>query len=83
MVAIGRPKGDRRSYLQWEEGGRPPDVVFEILTVGRRELTMLEKLRFYERFGVDQERQRADRLADALRAASIDPDSAAPSRPIS
>ncbi|RME42073.1 MAG: Uma2 family endonuclease, partial [Chloroflexi bacterium] len=31
MVAFGRPKEDRGPYLQWEEGGIPPQVVFEIL----------------------------------------------------
>lgn len=29
FVAFGRPKGPRGSYKQWEEGGQPPDVVFE------------------------------------------------------
>ena len=31
MVAFGRPKGYRGSYMQWEEGGIAPQVVFEIL----------------------------------------------------
>jgi hypothetical protein len=26
MVVFGRPKGDRRSYLQWQEGNIPPQV---------------------------------------------------------
>ncbi|MFP4414576.1 MAG: Uma2 family endonuclease, partial [Coleofasciculus sp.] len=26
MVVIGRPKGDRRSYKQWEEDNIPPQV---------------------------------------------------------
>ena len=30
MVAFGRPKGRRGAYLQWEEGGIPPHVVFEV-----------------------------------------------------
>src|SRR4051812_37685670 len=29
MVAFGRPRGHRRSYLQWKEGGIAPQVVFE------------------------------------------------------
>src|SRR3954470_18853689 len=29
MVVFGRPKRHRLSYLQWEEGGIPPQVVFE------------------------------------------------------
>ena len=32
MVAIGRPKGHRGSYRQWEEAGVSPQVVFEILS---------------------------------------------------
>jgi Uma2 family endonuclease len=31
MVAVGRPKGDRGSYKQWEEDNIAPQVVFEIL----------------------------------------------------
>ena len=34
LVAVGRPKGDRGSYLQWEEGGIAPQVVFEIRSPG-------------------------------------------------
>ena len=52
MVVFGRPKGDRPSYMQWEEGGIPPDVVFEILSPSNRPAAMTDKLRFYERFGV-------------------------------
>src|SRR4051812_2372706 len=29
MVVFNRPKGHRLSYLQWEEGAIPPQVVFE------------------------------------------------------
>src|SRR5438067_12992492 len=32
LVALGRPRGDRDSYKQWEEGNVPPAVVFEILS---------------------------------------------------
>src|SRR5262245_44172311 len=31
-AVFGRPKGDRPSYKQWEEGGVPLTVVFEILS---------------------------------------------------
>ena len=31
---FGRPKGDRGSYRQWEEGGVPLTVVFEVLSPG-------------------------------------------------
>src|SRR4051812_16027135 len=44
MVVLGRPKGDRRSYLQWEEGGIPPQVVFEVLSPGNRTWEMEQKL---------------------------------------
>ncbi|MGI8933588.1 MAG: hypothetical protein ACR2FS_05895 [Phormidesmis sp.] len=29
MIAFGRPKGDRSSYMQWKEGDIAPQVVFE------------------------------------------------------
>lgn len=32
MVVFGRPKGDRGSYRQWEEGNTAPQVVFEVLS---------------------------------------------------
>ena len=32
MVVFGRPKGDRGSYRQWEEGGVPVTVAVEILS---------------------------------------------------
>ncbi|MDJ1170700.1 Uma2 family endonuclease [Roseofilum sp. BLCC_M154] len=55
MVAFGRPKGDRRSYKQWEEGGIAPQVVFEIAS---RSNTLKEleekKLKFYNRYGVQE-----------------------------
>src|SRR5713101_4808956 len=52
LVAFGRPKGDRGSYLQWEEGGVTPQVVFEILSPGNTSAAMMRKFRFYERYGV-------------------------------
>jgi Uma2 family endonuclease len=58
MVIFGRPKGERRSYRQWEEENIPPQVVFEILSdsnktaEGRRE--MERKLAFYEQYGVEE-----------------------------
>ena len=54
MVVLGRPKGDRRSYLQWEEGGIPPQVVFEVLSPGNRSWEMEQKLRFYQEHGVEE-----------------------------
>src|SRR3954454_22290526 len=54
MVAIGRPKGYRGSYKQWEEGGIAPLVVFEVLSPGNRPGKMLEKFTFYDRYGVGE-----------------------------
>jgi Uma2 family endonuclease len=55
MVVFGRPKGERRSYQQWEEDNIPPQVVFEIAsksnTIKELEVTKLE---FYERHGVEE-----------------------------
>lgn len=54
MVVFGRPKGDRGSYQQWREDNIPPCVVFEVLSPGNRLPEMLNKLRFYERYGVEE-----------------------------
>src|SRR4051794_34182622 len=54
MVVDGRPKGDRGSYRQWEEGGIPPQVVFEILSPGDRYGELVRKFQFYERHGVEE-----------------------------
>jgi Uma2 family endonuclease len=54
MVVFGRPKGDRGSYKQWEEDNIPPQVVFEILSPGNTRKEMEEKLKFYERYGVEE-----------------------------
>jgi len=54
LVAFGRPKGDRGSYLQWQEDGIAPQVVFEILSPGNTLAEMTRKFRFYERYGVEE-----------------------------
>jgi Uma2 family endonuclease len=54
FVAFGRPKGDRGSYKQWEEGGVPPTVVFEVLSPSNRVSEMNEKLAFYDEQGVEE-----------------------------
>ena len=54
MVVMGRPKGDRGSYRQWQEDNMPPQVVFEILSPGNRFGEMLRKLGFYDRHGVEE-----------------------------
>ncbi len=53
-VVVGRPKGDRGSYRQWEEGNVPLTVVFEVLSPGNRDAEMIRKFRFYERYGVEE-----------------------------
>jgi Uma2 family endonuclease len=54
MVVLGRPKGHRPSYMQWQEGGIAPQVVVEVLSPGNRVNEMVRKFRFYERFGVEE-----------------------------
>ena len=54
MVVLGRPKGDRGSYTQWEEDNIPPQVVFEILSPGNPAGKMGQKLLFYQRYGVQE-----------------------------
>src|SRR5687768_4537540 len=54
MVVFGRPKGERGSYRQWEEGGVAPQVVFEVLSPGNRAGEMTRKSLFYERYGVEE-----------------------------
>ncbi|MBW4683800.1 MAG: Uma2 family endonuclease [Komarekiella atlantica HA4396-MV6] len=54
MVVLGRPKGDRLSYMQWKEGGIAPQVVFEILSPSNTPNEMDKKLLFYDRYGVEE-----------------------------
>ncbi|MEG4395370.1 Uma2 family endonuclease [Microcoleus sp. BROC3] len=54
MVVFGRPKGDRGSYKQWEEENIAPQVVFEILSPGKRLTEMNKKQVFYDRHGVEE-----------------------------
>jgi len=52
LVALGRPKGHRGSYRQWDEGNVVPQVVFEILSPENRLAEMREKEQFYAGYGV-------------------------------
>jgi len=52
MVAIGRPKGDRKSYQQWNEANIAPQVVFEIISPSNTVDEMDTKLLFFDRYGV-------------------------------
>ena len=54
MVVIGVPKGYRGSYQQWNENNIAPQVAFEILSPGNRAGSMIQKFRFYERYGVEE-----------------------------
>ncbi|MBX2930192.1 MAG: Uma2 family endonuclease [Saprospiraceae bacterium] len=54
LVAVGRPKGHRSSYLQWLEAGIAPQIVFEILSPGNTRTEMEKKFRFYEKYGVEE-----------------------------
>ncbi len=54
MVAFGPGKKERDSYQQWEEGGVAPQVVFEILSKGNTAKEMVEKMGFYDRYGVEE-----------------------------
>src|SRR5262245_3685573 len=54
LVVFGRPKGDRGSYQQWNEGGLPLTVVFEILSPSNTIAEMDDKQAFYEEHGVEE-----------------------------
>lgn len=54
LVAFGRPKGDRASYKQWEEGNLAPQVIFEIRSLGNRPGEMDRKFQFYQQYGVEE-----------------------------
>ena len=54
MVAFGRPKGYRRSYIQHRERGVAPQVVFEILSPGNRKRVMDFKRKIYEMYGIEE-----------------------------
>ena len=54
MVAFGRPKSDRTSYLQWQEDDIAPQVVFEILSDSNDHWEMRNKQDFYEDHGVEE-----------------------------
>ena len=54
LVAFGRPKGRRGSYMQWLEGGIAPHVVFEIMSPKNTLKEMASKLAFYDLHGVEE-----------------------------
>ncbi|MDK3158137.1 Uma2 family endonuclease [Kamptonema cortianum] len=54
MVVFGRPKGDRRSYLQWREDNITPQVVFEIRSHSDSQRKLDKKIAFYNRYPVEE-----------------------------
>ncbi len=54
MVIFGRPKGERRSYIQYREENIPPQVVFEIRSHNDSNTKMHKKLSFYNRYGIEE-----------------------------
>jgi Uma2 family endonuclease len=54
LVAFGRPKGYRGSYMQWLEGHIAPQVVFEVLSPGNTRDEMRQKLVFYDTYGAEE-----------------------------
>ena len=54
MVIFGRPKGDRGSYIQHEEGNIAPQVVFEIYSPSNDTEGSDAKFEFYQQYGVEE-----------------------------
>jgi Uma2 family endonuclease len=54
MVVFGRPRGDRKSYIQHQEAGVAPQVVFEILSDANTPMEMLRKTNFYSVHSVEE-----------------------------
>src|SRR3990172_5660290 len=54
LVAFGRPKGYRGSYMTWEERNIVPQVLLEILSPGNTPQEMTNKLQFYDYHGVEE-----------------------------
>jgi Uma2 family endonuclease len=54
MVVVGRPKGRRGSYKQWEEDNIAPQIAFEVLSPQNFAPEMEKKRLFYEAYGVEE-----------------------------
>jgi Uma2 family endonuclease len=54
MVVFGRPKGHRRSYIQFREQNIPPQVVIEILSHTNTKAEMERKFQFFDQYGVEE-----------------------------
>jgi len=53
-VVFGRTKGHRKSWKQWLENDVPMTVVFEILSPNNTHPEMVDKLQFYDEYGVEE-----------------------------
>lgn len=53
-VAFGRPRGHRGSYKVWEEDGVFPQVIFEVSSLSNTQRDLLERRRFYRRYGAEE-----------------------------
>lgn len=67
MVAFGRPKQVRMSYLQWCEEGVAPQVVIEVRSPSNTKKKLQTLFEFYDRHGVE-EYYLIDPLKDTLQA---------------
>ncbi len=54
IAVFGRPKWERRSYKQWEEGGIAPQVVFEIVSESNSIHEMFTKVAHFGAHGVEE-----------------------------
>jgi len=54
LVVFGRPPGYRGSYKQWVEVNIAPQVVFEVLSPNNTASEMNAKLKWYEKYGVEE-----------------------------
>lgn len=54
MVVIGRPKGSRYAYMQWNEENIAPQVVFDISAPNPRPAHLKQQFEFYDEYGVEE-----------------------------
>lgn len=55
LVAKGRPKGYRGSYIQFREAGVAPTAVFEVLSPSNTLIEMMRKQRFFSAHGAREQ----------------------------
>jgi Uma2 family endonuclease len=53
FVALGVPRGERRTYKLWQEG-RPPSIVVEVTSDSTSNEDVVKKKALYERLGVEE-----------------------------